>query len=198
MEVLSTDAAALAGRLAPAPHERAAPPAPEQSLSRHLTGIGALAEADRASVGAHFLRLSPEDRALRFAAPKNDALIGKYADSMALDGSLGLFLDGELVGVAHLPPMSAGEVELGISIEPHARSSGWGHALLSASLESTHASGHKGLTANYVAANRPMAQLLRTVPRHVMRSGPDVCVRVDLGRWAAEAHASNLLIEAEA
>lgn len=194
MRVMFTDDASRAGSLPPESDEQAA----GRSLPRRLTGIGMLAEADRASVGAHFLRLSPEDRALRFAAPKSDALVGAYADSMTLDGSLGLFLDDEIVGVAHLPHVSADEVELGISIEPRARSSGWGHALLSASLESMHAGGNKGLTAHYVATNRPMAQLLSTVPRHTVHSGPDVCARVDLDGWAAEAHASNLLIETEA
>ena len=135
---------------------------------------------------------------MRFASPKGDRLLGAFADSMALDGSLGLFLNDELVGVAHLPHVSTDEVELGISIEPHARSCGWGHTLLSASLESVHASGNKGLTAHYAAANRPMAQLMRAVPRQTQRSGPDMAAWVDLDRWAVEAHASNLLIEAEA
>lgn len=167
-------------------------PAPGSILPGPQSGIQPLAEADRPAVEAHFLRLSREDRALRFGSPTNDALIARYADSMSLDGSLGLFLDSEIVGVAHLPQLSADEVELGLSIEPRSRSCGWGHRLLSASLESTHANGNKGLTAHYASANRPMAQLMRAVPRQAQQSGPDVCARIDLDSWAAEIGASNL------
>ena len=198
MSVSFTDQPSLAGAAQPVQRVRANSFVPKQPSFRRPTGIGPLAEADRPAVQAHYLRLSREDRALRFASPKGDRLLGAFTDSMALDGSLGLFLNDELVGVAHLPHVSTEEVELGISIEPQARSCGWGHTLLSASLESVHASGNKGLTAHYSATNHPMVRLLRAMPRQAKQIGPDVCARVDLDDWAVEAHASNLLIEAEA
>lgn len=163
-----------------------------------LTGIRPLAEKDRPAVCAHLLRLPVEDRVLRFSSPASDATIRSFAASMNLAGSLGLFLAGELVGVAHLPQVTPGELELGISIEPRARSCGWGRALLDASLESLHATGAQGLTAHYVAGNRPMVRLMRAVPNNASRLGPEVAARIRLDDWAIESRASNLLIEPEA
>ena len=125
------------------------------------------------------------------------ALTGAVA-TMSLDGSLGLFLDGELIGMAHLPHLSPDEVELGISLDARSRMSGWGRMLLGASLESTYATGHQGLTACYASYNRPMAQLLRSVATSATRDGTEVTARVELEDWAAQAHASNRLIEPEA
>lgn len=166
--------------------------------SSRLTGVRALVESDRDAVRAHLLRLSLEDRALRFACAISDELIESFATTMSLDGSLGLFLDGELAGMAHLPHLSPDEVELGISLDARSRTHGWGRMLLGASLESTYATGHQGLTACYATYNRPMAQLLRGVATSATRSGTEITARVELEDWAAQAHASNRLIEAEA
>lgn len=163
-----------------------------------LTGVRALVESDRDAVRAHLLRLSLEDRALRFAYAISDELIESFAATMRLDGSLGLFLDGELMGVAHLPHLSPDEVELGISLDARSRMHGWGRMLLGASLESTYATGHQGLTACYATYNRPMAQLLRGVATSATCDGTEITARVALEDWAAQTHASNRLIEAEA
>lgn len=163
---------------------------------RRITGIAPLTDEDRPAVAAHLLRLSPEDRALRFACALDDESLEAHARSMPLAESLGLFLSGELVGLAHLPHVSDDEVEFGVSVEPRARAHGWGGALLRASLEASYASGARQLTAYYKMTNRPMARMMRCVPKAVQSSGPDVVAHVGLDRWADECYAANHLIEA--
>lgn len=170
-------------------HRRARP--------RGLTGIGPLFEHDRPQVRAHLLRLSPQDRMLRFGSAASDESIDRFVGSMRLDGSIGLFLDGVLSGVAHLPGVAPGEVEIGISVEERARARGWGHALLEASLGAVHAGGAETLTAHYAVQNRPMVRLLHAMPKEARHSGGDVTARVGVDDWVAEQHASNLLIETE-
>ena len=168
---------------------------PRARQRQRITGIALLSEQDRPAVEAHLLRLSPEDRALRFGGMADDDTLLSMVRSLPLAGSLGLFLDGELVGLAHLPHISSDEVEFGVSIEPHARACGWGRALLQASLEASYAGGARQLTAHYTWANRPMACMMRRIPKAVRSFGPEVVARVGLERWADEMHASNRLIE---
>lgn len=163
---------------------------------RLITGIAPLTDQDRPAVMAHLLRLSPEDRALRFACAMDDESLEAFARSMPLAGSLGLFLGGELVGLAHLPHVSDDEVEFGVSVEPSARAYGWGGALLRASLEASYVGGAKQLTAYYKTTNRPMARMMRRVPKALQASGPDLVAQVELDCWADEFYAANHLIEA--
>ena len=172
--------------------------ATEASVRRpcRITGIAPLSDEDRPAVEAHLLRLPPEDRALRFACALSDEALVALAGSLPLTGSLGLFLGGELVGLAHLPHVSDDEVEFGVSVEPHARAYGWGRALLRASLEASYASGARQLTAYYGATNRPMVRMMGPIPKAVQSSGPEIVAHVGLERWADDVYASNQLIEA--
>jgi GNAT superfamily N-acetyltransferase len=91
--------------------------------------------ADRSRILDHLLRLDPEDRALRFCHATGDAFISSYCDRIDWLGAtmLGVFVDGELRGVAELirirnvwPPTA----ELALSVEGPYQDHGIGSALL--------------------------------------------------------------------
>lgn len=178
------------------PSSTAAPARMNVSRPPWLTGLAPLFDDDRAAVSAHLLRLPPADRVQRFGAPTSDAVLAAYVQTMGLRGSVGLFVDGVLVGVAHLPAISERERELGLSVEAPLRAHGWGRALLDASLAALHAVGAETLTAHYAFDNRPMARLVRPLERQTERDGAQFTARMSVEAWARDAaSAPNALIE---
>ena len=159
-----------------------------------LTGLAPLSDDDRAAVAAHLSRLPPADRVQRFGAPTSDAVLAAYVRTMSLRGSVGLFIDGTLAGVAHLPAISERERELGLSVEAPLRAHGWGRALLDASLAALHAAGADTLTAHYAFDNRPMARLVRPLERQTEREGAHCTARLSVEAWARDAASASIAL----
>lgn len=122
-----------------------------------------LSAANRAALEAHLLALAPEDRRLRFGAPRPDAAVRAYVAGIDFtrDAAFGVF-DSELslAGAAHLA-RGTGCAEAGISVLPQARRRGFGAALLARC--AMHARGWyvQTLYMHCLAENAPMLRLAR-------------------------------------
>lgn len=98
-----------------------------------------LSARDRASIEAHFLQLSAEDRRLRFGLSLPDDAVREYVSRVDFDehAVFGVFDENmQLDAVAHLARKNE-SAELGISVVQAARGRGLGSALLARS--HTHA-----------------------------------------------------------
>jgi len=94
-----------------------------------------LLASEREALRDHLLRLSPEDRGLRFQAAQSDAAITAYC--AAIDWRrgyvVGMFEAGMLRGVGELrlsPPPRPARAEIAISVEAPWQNQGVGHELL--------------------------------------------------------------------
>lgn len=94
-----------------------------------------LGACDAPLILAHYLRLSKEDRYLRFCSALSDYAITNFVNNVMdfADGvAFGILIDGELVGVAYISPTYESDgrdtAEAGFSIDAEHR--GEGHASL--------------------------------------------------------------------
>lgn len=126
-----------------------------------------LTEADRIPIRNHLLRLSPEDRQLRFFAGMSDAAIERYALKVmdmdrgtafgAVDGN------GRLVGLAHASRIytNNGKVqcEVAFSIDSDERSKGLSKLLMARVLIHCQNHGVEKLCMSCLRENRKMQRV---------------------------------------
>ena len=94
--------------------------------------VRTVTEADRPAILRHLMRLTPEDRWLRFGRSIDGRGLKRYVKSIDfnVDRAFAIF-DGEITGFAHLALDSkAGFAELGLSVLSENRRQGQGEALL--------------------------------------------------------------------
>jgi len=131
------------------------------------TGIAVqkLGPMHRPQILRHLLRLTAEDRRLRFGVPVRDSAIESYIAGIDFTrdrvfGVLGANL--ELVGIAHLALDPAEQVaELGLSVDPAARGRGYGYALLQRSVLHATNLGYAALFMHCLAENQIVMHLAR-------------------------------------
>ena len=124
--------------------------------------IDELSELNRQQVLEHLLRLSSEDRYLRFCTVASDDFIKRYVTSvMNLDISLayGGFVDGKLVGMAHIALIDTDKCELAFSIDVEHRGSGLARNLMKTSIARCRELGMKQLCMSCLRENRKMQAL---------------------------------------
>jgi GNAT superfamily N-acetyltransferase len=153
--------------------------------------IVSLQAADAPRILAHLLRLSPEDRSLRFAAALvTDDTIARYVLNIRYgdDAVIGLVDPrGDLVGLAHGCVFQAHgrtQMEAAFSIDEACRGQGFGHRLMA--MLHAHAARHGGATLVGIchARNLPMRRVFQHAGLALTREDDELHARGDV---AAEA-----------
>lgn len=121
-------------------------------------------EADR--LRAHFLKLDPEGRRLRFGALLSDGAVGDYVERIDWLRSLqlGWFEAGELRGLAQLAwteILWPHEAELATSVEAAWRDHGIASTLVARALLAARNRGIRRITMMCLAENAPMLHIAR-------------------------------------
>ena len=127
--------------------------------------IEELTELNRQQVLEHLLRLSPEDRHLRFCTAASDSYITTYATKViSFDGDLcfGAFDNGKLVGLAHIAVVSETSCELAFSIDEPYRGAGLARNLMKTAIARCRELGMSKLCMSCLRENRKMQALARS------------------------------------
>lgn len=149
--------------------------------------IVALQPADRARIEAHLLRLSAEDRSLRFAAGVvTDDTIRRYVAAMPFDRDLVMGLvskRGQVIGLVHgcvFDLRGQRHVEAAFSVDAEWRGHGFGTRLMQALVVRTEAEGGATLVATCAARNRPMRRIFEHAEMAMEREDDEVSARRDV------------------
>lgn len=146
--------------------------------------IVALLPADRARIEAHLLRLSPEDRSLRFAAGLvTDETVRRYATSIDFGGDLVMGLvskRGFVIGLVHGCVFEHGgrlHVEAAFSVDAEWRGRGLGRRLMEALLTGTAALGGAVLVGQCAVRNLPMRRIFERAEMTLTRDDDELDAR---------------------
>ncbi len=152
-----------------------------------FTAITLLSDEDRGRIAAHLLRLSPEDRSLRFNAGfVTDAYIEQLVQR--LDFGRDIFMGlvskrGLLVGLVHGAVYSAGgrrHVEAAFSVDAEWRGRGYGARLMEAVLLRTGNAGGAVLVGTCAARNLPMRRIFERAEMALTREDDEMAARRDV------------------
>lgn len=124
--------------------------------------VETLGDINRQQVYEHLLRLSPEDRYLRFCTAASDSFIHRYVfEVMNLDmsPSFGAFVDGKLVGFAHIAVIDTEKCELAFSIDTEYRGTGLARNLMKTSIGWCREHDMKKLCMSCLRQNKKMQAL---------------------------------------
>ena len=128
--------------------------------------IDQLSAIDSQQVLAHLLRLSPEDRYLRFCTAASDEFIRRYVETtMVLDNNLtfGAFVRvGDrvsLIGLANIAIVNETSCELAFSIDEDLRGSGLARQLMRTAITKCEELGMSKLCMSCLRTNKKMQAL---------------------------------------
>ena len=127
--------------------------------------IEQLDEINRLQIYEHLIRLSKEDRYLRFCSTVNDSFIHRYVYSMmnlARDPVYGAFIDGKLIGIASIAVIDAKSCELAFSIDYGYRGTGLARNLMKTAIARCHELGMQKLCMSCLRTNKKMQALARS------------------------------------
>lgn len=130
-------------------------------MKSNLT-IEQLEPTNRQQVYEHLLRLSPEDRYLRFCTAASDAFIHRYVFevmNLGLSPSFGAFVDGKLVGFAHIAVIDLEKCELAFTIDEEHRGTGLARNLMKTAIAWCRGHGMKKLCMSCLRQNKKMQAL---------------------------------------
>jgi GNAT superfamily N-acetyltransferase len=143
-----------------------------------------LSHQHAAAIEAHLLRLSPEDRSLRFAAGVvSDEAVRRYVRGLRFDHDviLGLVsLRGTMFGLAHGCVYTAGHerhIEAAFSVDAEWRQRGCGTALMKAMHEHARGAGIGTVVGLCAARNRPMRAIFERARMQLTREGDEILAR---------------------
>lgn len=144
----------------------------------HWVPVKRLGRRHLPAIAQHLLKLSPQDRYLRFGHPASDEQIGRYVEGLDLahDDVFGVFnRQLALVAWIHLayPPADSGseEAELGISVGAHLRGTGLGKRLFEHAMLLARNRGIATLRIHALAENKAMLHIARAAGAEVERFG---------------------------
>ena len=150
----------------------------------------------------HLLRLDSASRRLRFGNSVNDGFIARYAQtSLDIDGVvLGLFVAGEVRGVAELRYTSrdGDQAEIAFSIEPAFQGAGHGSHLFGRIVDAARNRGVKRLWLTCLTENRRILAIARKHGAKITMFGSEATAELSeqhpgnasLSReWAEESNA---------
>lgn len=124
--------------------------------------IKQLEDIDKVQIYEHLLRLSREDRYLRFCISVSDDFIHRYVYAtmnLVRDPSYGAFTDGRLVGMANIVLVSATECELAFTIDAEHRGTGLARTLMKTAIARCRELGVQKLCMSCLRENRKMQAL---------------------------------------
>lgn len=150
--------------------------------------IVALQAAERNRIRAHLLRLSPEDRSLRFAAGLvTDDTICRYVDSIAFERDIVMGLvskRGLVIGFVHgcvFDARGCRHVETAFSVDAAWRGHGFGSRLMDAVLVRAGAGGAATLVGQCAVRNLPMRRIFERAAMSLTREDDELCARRVMG-----------------
>ena len=152
--------------------------------------IEAMQAGDAPRITAHLMRLSADDRALRFnSALTDEAQIARYVGQMRFGEDLILGLvdaAGRVVGVAHGCAFKAGaeqRIEAAFSIDLGFRGRGFGIALMRSLQAAASAHGVASIVGLCAARNRPMRRVFERAGMTLEREDDEIraCLALKAG-----------------
>lgn len=156
--------------------------------------IEELQARDRPRMAAHFARLSPDDRALRFnSALVDEAGIERYVGRMRFGDDLILGLvdaQGRIVGVAHGCVFEADGVrgiEAAFSIDAAWRGRGFGSALMRALTTVAPQRGVRSMVGLCAVRNLPMRRLFERAGMVLSREDDEIDARLEFAAGAVRS-----------
>ncbi|RZJ06452.1 MAG: GNAT family N-acetyltransferase [Rubrivivax sp.] len=144
------------------------------------TGYFQLAARDRPALTRHLLALNPEDRRLRFFYVATDEQIRTFVSTLAIEHSLGYFVDDVLVATAMMTPEGPRCVEFSVSVDEQQRRRGLAAQLLAYGLQRVNARQVDRLVIHHLAENAAMAAVHHHLPSRRERNGGEIDVAIDL------------------
>lgn len=136
-----------------------------------------LTPADAPAIKAHFLRLTPEARRLRFHGNLRDEAICAYVDRIDWPHSyaFGAFVGKDLRAMAELAPCpDGGTGEVALSVEEDLRGQGLGRVLVVLTMLAARRVGMSSLHLFYMADNHAMRSLASNMGARPIRDGSTI------------------------
>ena len=124
--------------------------------------IEPLDSSAKQQVYEHLLRLSPDDRYLRFCITAGDSFIQRYVFEvmdLSRDLAFGAYSDGKLVGLANIAIVSDTSCELAFSIDADFRGTGLARSLMKTAIARCRELGVTKLCMSCLRENRKMQAL---------------------------------------
>jgi RimJ/RimL family protein N-acetyltransferase len=142
----------------------------------------------RDDIARHLLQLPADDRRLRFGQAISDGAVRSYVAGIDFgrDSVFGIHAAAlDLVGVAHLALDPGPQVaELGLSVDPAARTRGYGFALLQRAVLHAANLGYRALFMYCLAENAIMMRLAQKAGLTVVIERGEADARLRLDRFA--------------
>lgn len=172
---------------------------PTKSLV-HKTGIFPLTEADKSILIAHYLRLSADDRRLRFGILLKDEVVSHIVEGWQLDHcSWGIFLGGALRGSAILMPLTkaGNRAEFAITLEKNLQGHGWGTTLTNYVLHQAALQGVAEIDVQFLQENRKMLKIAQAYPGGCSYEHGECVKHIDIPEWSDTQLNAGLLVGTE-
>ena len=131
----------------------------------------------------HLMRLSPEDRHMRFFAALGEAGLKLYIDKIRTEDEIFLTMDtvgGQLrvTGFLHVASLGDNSFEIGVSVDADQRKNGIGGQLFDRALMFLKGHGCKKLYINCLTVNTPMQKIVKKYSMETHRDPDDSSVSV--------------------
>lgn len=154
------------------------------SRSRPRPGIRRLWPADEPALAAHFIRLDPASRRLRFLGGAGDTFLRDYAAHVLTPHCIafGAFANGRLRGVAELhgqPATWPSRAEAALSVEAAWQAEGVGEALFAHMIAAAQNRGIRRIQMLCLRENAAMQSLARKHSARLTFASGDVEARLD-------------------
>lgn len=150
--------------------------------------VSTLDDEDRPKIESHLLRLSLEDRYLRFFAALGDYQIKKYVAGLDLKQgrAFGVFTlpDRRLVGLAHVSRITKQDLrvmaELGVSVDSDMRTKGLGKRLMDRAITYCQTSNVNTLFMSCLRENKVMQKLAREFGLRLVVNADEAMAELDM------------------
>lgn len=154
--------------------------------------------ADRSRLAAHLLRLDSTSRRMRFGGVVHEPFLLDYADRTLRSATLvlGLFVEGELRGVAELHGAGANTGELAFSLEADLQGAGHGARLFASLCTRARRMGLSRLVLQCLADNHAMLRIIRRAGATLRRDGAEIEAALTLLPMPVAAEPSAVRLDA--
>ena len=150
--------------------------------------VTTLDEEDRSKIESHLLRLSKEDRYLRFFAALGDSQIKHYASTIDLKKgkAFGIITlpDRKLVALAHVSEIEKSDhrviAEMGVSVDADVRVQGLGKRLMDRTVTYCQTHGINTLFMSCLRENKVMQKLAKDFDLRIVLDAGEAMAELDL------------------
>ncbi len=152
-------------------------------------------ERARATLLAHFLALTPDDRRLRFGSSLSADAIAGYVDGIAFERDAVFAVHDDslaLVGIAHLA-LGAEHAELGLSVLPAHRGRGAGSSLFERGVEHARNRFASTLFMHCLRENAAIVRIAQRAGMHIVTEAGDADAHLELPPASAGSIAEELV-----